>query len=183
MMCYHGTMSIDTKALYKAIDAGRRDELSSLLDDLDAALSQQQKDDLLVYCLDQRRPFAAQELMFAGANPNITQGDEAVPLLSGMIARAQFEEAVMLTVMGADVNALDAEGNSPAHFAAGLNVPASAILEFLKNKGADLERKNKHGKTPMDALKYTDNKTAIRDVQPPDAASPGSSAPRTSVSM
>lgn len=143
-------MSIDIKAIYQTVDEGADDQLSLVLDQCQEVLSQDQKDDLLEYCILQRRPSSAQEVLLIGANPSAVRGNPARPLLSSAIDNGQMEEAVLLVVMGADVDAPDLDGNTPAHFAARHNAPA--VLGLLSRNGASLGLANKLGQSPMDLM-------------------------------
>ncbi len=58
--------------------------------------------------------------------------------------------AALLLKLGADVNAVDANGDTAMHAAALKNLPR--VVQFLADKGAKVEiwnRKNKHGWTPL----------------------------------
>ena len=61
-----------------------------------------------------------------------------------------LEAAALLLKLGADVNAVDANGDTAMHAAALKNLPR--VVQFLADKGAKVEiwnRKNKHGWTPL----------------------------------
>ena len=58
-----------------------------------------------------------------------------------------LETVMALTAAGADVNAVDASGNTPLHSAAHLG--NLDLLRFLLKKGARLEQKNQWGATPL----------------------------------
>lgn len=61
-----------------------------------------------------------------------------------------LEAAALLLKLGADVNAVDANGDTAMHAAALKNLPK--VVQFLADKGAKVEiwnRKNKHGWTPL----------------------------------
>jgi len=50
-----------------------------------------------------------------------------------------------------DVNAVNATGDSAVHLAATTNQGSPSILRLLAGKGANLNIKNKGGRTPLDA--------------------------------
>jgi ankyrin repeat protein len=61
-----------------------------------------------------------------------------------------LEAAQLLLELGADVNAVDANGETAMHGAAYKNMPK--VVQFLADKGAKIEiwnRKNKYGWTPL----------------------------------
>jgi len=97
-----------------------------------------------------------------GADPLLPNADGATPLIvaAGLGTRSPGEdagtesevlEAVQVALdLGADINAVDQNGETAMHGAAYKNLPA--VVEFLAAKGAKIEvwnRKNKHGWTPM----------------------------------
>ena len=103
-------------------------------------------------------------LVDLGANPLLGNVDQCTPLMAatgiGIGAAAANEtagtepevlEAAQLALdLGADVNAVDANGETAMHGAAYKNLPE--VVQFLADKGARIEtwnRKNKHGWTPL----------------------------------
>ena len=68
----------------------------------------------------------------------------------------------ILTQAGANLNLADKYGHTPIHIAAiktGIKDKKTAkkyftIYQFLKEKGADLTRKDYKGRTPIDCLNY-----------------------------
>ena len=97
-----------------------------------------------------------------GADPLIPNADNSTPLMaaSGLGTRSPGEdagtesevlEAVQAALdLGADLNAIDNNGETALHGAAYKNLPA--VVEFLARKGAKIEiwnQKNKHGWTPL----------------------------------
>ena len=62
----------------------------------------------------------------------------------------QLEAAQLLVDLGADVNAVDASGDTAMHAAAFKNLPK--VVQFLADHGADLKvwnQKDKNGWTPL----------------------------------
>lgn len=101
-------------------------------------------------------------LVELGANPHLTNQDECTPLMAaagiGTIApteEAGTEPEVLETIeyllaLGADVNAVDQNGETAMHGAAYKSLPL--VVERLAQKGARIEiwdRKNKYGWTPL----------------------------------
>jgi ankyrin repeat protein len=102
-------------------------------------------------------------LLELGADPEIPNADNCPPLLAaagvgaledGEEAAATEEEALeavrMLLDLGADINAVDDNGETAMHGAAYQSRPK--LVEFLADRGADINvwnRKNKPGWTPL----------------------------------
>jgi ankyrin repeat protein len=103
-------------------------------------------------------------LVDLGANPGLANVDHCTPLMvacgigvgsaaANEVAGDESEvlEAAQLALeLGADVNAVDANGETAMHGAAYKNLPR--VVEFLANQGARIEvwnRKNKYGWTPL----------------------------------
>src|SRR5205814_10521237 len=103
-------------------------------------------------------------LVELGADPALGNVDNCTPLMAatgvGVGGAAADEtagtepevlEAAQLALdLGADVNAVDANGETAMHGAAYKNLPK--VVQFLANKGAKIEirdRKNKYGWTPL----------------------------------
>jgi ankyrin repeat protein len=97
-----------------------------------------------------------------GADPSITTADGVTPLLAaaglGTLAAGEVagtEEEVLevlewLVEIGADVNAVDQNGETAMHAAAYKNLPK--VVQFLADHGAKIEvwnTKDKHGWTPL----------------------------------
>ena len=97
-----------------------------------------------------------------GADPLLTNEDNSTPLMAaaGLGTRSPGEDAgtesEVLEAMqaaldlGADINAVDNNGETAMHGAAYKNLPAA--VQFLAGKGAKIEiwnRKNKQGWTPL----------------------------------
>jgi ankyrin repeat protein len=103
-------------------------------------------------------------LLDNGAKPSIANKDGSTPLMvaAGLGARRTGDEefvekaaradpldaARMFVDAGADVNAVNEAGNTAMHYAA--LTGAARIVEFLADRGAKLDVKNKQGKTPLD---------------------------------
>jgi ankyrin repeat protein len=103
-------------------------------------------------------------LVELGANPSLRNVDNCTPLMVacgiGVGADAAnevageepevLEAAQYLLDLGADVNAVDANGETAMHGAAYKNMPK--VIQFLADHGAKIEiwnRKNKYGWTPL----------------------------------
>jgi len=97
-----------------------------------------------------------------GADPLLTNADNSTPLMAaaGLGTRSPGEdagtesevvEALQAALdLGADLNAVDNNGETAMHGAAYKNLPAA--VQFLADKGAKIEiwnQKNKHGWTPL----------------------------------
>jgi len=97
-------------------------------------------------------------LLAAGANPKAATDDETTALIlaagfgynpdGGRVTEANALEAVKLLVeLGVDVNATNDMDSTALHGAASRG--ANSIIQFLVDKGADLEAKNARGWTAM----------------------------------
>ena len=103
-------------------------------------------------------------LVELGANPLLGNADNCTPLIAACgvgIGGAEADEvagtepevleaAQLLLKLGADVNAVDANGETAMHGAAYKNLPK--VVQFLADKGAKIEvwnRTNKWGWTPL----------------------------------
>jgi uncharacterized protein len=103
-------------------------------------------------------------LVELGANPSLANADNCTPLMVacgigvGSAAANEtageepevIEAAKLLLSFGADVNAVDANGETAMHGAAYKNLPL--VVQFLADSGAKIElwnRKNKYGWTPL----------------------------------
>lgn len=100
-------------------------------------------------------------LLELGADPTVVNGDNCSPILAaaGLGTHAPGEEAgtedeaiaavKLLLDLGADINAVDRNGETAMHGAAYANLPK--MVRFLAANGADINvwnRRNKHGWTP-----------------------------------
>ena len=107
---------------------------------------------------------AVKILVDAGANPSrpITDGSTPLMAAAGLGAPRGGDEEVteagdrndpvevmkILVDKGADVNAVNDLGMTPAHYAVQRGV--ESIIEYLAAKGAKFDTKNKQGRTPAD---------------------------------
>src|SRR5439155_26852156 len=103
-------------------------------------------------------------LLELGADPKIANVDNCTPLMvacgigvggsaANEVAGEEpevLEAAQLLLDLGADINAVDANGETAMHGAAYKNLPK--VVRFLADKGANIEiwnRANKYGWTPL----------------------------------
>ena len=103
-------------------------------------------------------------LLELGADPKLNNVDNCTPLVAacGMHVGSDqatevageepevLEAAQLLLKLGADVDAVDADGETAMHAAALKNLPK--VIQFLADHGAKIEiwnQKNKHGWTPL----------------------------------
>ena len=103
-------------------------------------------------------------LIDLGANPSLGNADNCTPLMvacgigvgsaaANEVAGEEpevLEAAELLLKLGAEVNAVDANGETAMHGAAYKNMPK--VVQFLADKGAKVEiwnRKNKYGLDPL----------------------------------
>jgi ankyrin repeat protein len=102
---------------------------------------------------------AMRELLARGADPNVSTNLGTTPLmvaagighLPGMSrsTEANALEAIKLCVeLGADVNAVNKNGDTALHGAAWRHF-ADSIVQFLVDHGANMDAKNKRGWTPL----------------------------------
>jgi uncharacterized protein len=107
---------------------------------------------------------AVQMLVDGGANPSQPLKDGSTPLMAaaGLGAPRGGDEEVteagdrnnpvdvikILVDKGADVNAANELGMTPAHYA--VQRGSEAIIEYLASRGAKFDLKNKQGRTPAD---------------------------------
>jgi len=103
-------------------------------------------------------------LLDKGANPSLAIKNGGTPLMlaaGGGPARAQEEEVVdkagradpievmkIIADAGADINAVNDQQNTALHLAAQRG--SDKIVQYLINRGAKLDLKNKQGKTPAE---------------------------------
>ena len=102
-------------------------------------------------------------LLAAGADPHIKAKDGSTALMMaagvGRIDErennqedaAALEAAKMALMLGDDINAANARGRTALHGAAGIG--ANALIQFLFDKGANLNAKDRDGYTPLGLAK------------------------------
>ena len=94
----------------------------------------------------------------AGADPKIPVKDGTTPLMAASgVARvlaesrvtttASFEAAKVAYELGNDVNATNSGSETALHGAA--HIRADGLVQFLADKGAKLDVKNRRGETPL----------------------------------
>jgi ankyrin repeat protein len=142
-------------------------------------------------------------LVELGANPLLANIDNCTPLMvacgigvgsaaANEVAGEEpevLEAAQLLLELGADVNAVDANGETAMHGAAYKNLPK--VIQFLVDKGAKIEtwnRKNKYGWTPLliaeghrpgNFKPSAETIAALRRVMPAAAVTPSTAPART----
>jgi uncharacterized protein len=83
-------------------------------------------------------------LLDGGADPNLTMKDR-----TNVAMNSNSLDAIKLFVEhGLDVNAFNSNGLTLAHSAAGRG--ANAVLQYIAENGARLDKKDKQGRTPLD---------------------------------
>jgi ankyrin repeat protein len=99
-----------------------------------------------------------QLLADAGADPTLMTADGTTPLMaasgvgrvlaeSRVTHEASLAAARLAAELGADVNATNAAGDTALHGAA--HIRADALVQFLADRGAVLDVKNRRGETPL----------------------------------
>ena len=83
-------------------------------------------------------------LLDGGADATVTLKDRTT---IAMIATS-LEAIKLLVEHGVDVNAFNTSGQTIVHSAAGRG--ANAIIQYVAEKGARLDKKDKQGRTPLD---------------------------------
>ena len=98
-------------------------------------------------------------LRHSGANPNVQGHEESTPLHSVVSCRDNFgyiELVQKLIEYDADINAKNAYGSTPLHWASrGQHFNDGAILRLLLTHGGDVNARDREGLTPLhEASKY-----------------------------
>ena len=88
-------------------------------------------------------------LLDAGADATLTLKDRTT---TAMIA-SSVEAIKLLVEHGVDVNAFNTNGQTILHNAAGRG--ANAVIQYVAEKGARLDKKDKQGRTPLDIANGT----------------------------
>jgi len=97
-------------------------------------------------------------LAAAGADPTLATKEGTTPLMAAsgvgrvlaetrVSHEASLEAARVASELGADVNAVNAAGETALHGAA--HIRADALVQFLADRGAVLDVKNRRGETPL----------------------------------
>lgn len=100
---------------------------------------------------------AAERLLDAGADVNVTDSQGISALHSALLAGRDKKEAqaarqslvTLLLERGADVRATDEQGRTPLHVATVAVAGDKALLDMLLKAGADLAAKDQFGRTPL----------------------------------
>ncbi len=141
-----------------------------------------------------------QVLLAGGADPKLIQKNGNSPLIltasagSGRasdnnpdrVTEAQAIEALRFAIgLGVDLNEANAVGDTVMHVASTTNLGSPAVIQFLFEKGARLDVKNKAGRTPLDAVLRAretseDTVATLKRLSGVDG-SPGATAPARTV--
>ena len=151
-------MKIDMTPLYAAVDGGQSETLDDLLCTREEFLSQSEKDELLTYCLAQRRQDEAMIALAAGGNPD-ARTPQGSPLLVKAMQDMDMEAVVLLLVSGADPNLRNEEGLTALHAAAQQDVPVA--IELLGRYGASLDIETLRGETPIQIAASSGSPNAV----------------------
>lgn len=122
--------------LIPLIDQDNPDRFRDALDTVEDFLSLTEKNEILDYCIRQKRFEETGISLLAGADANLRRQHLDTPVLVEAISRGQVELALILLLHHADPNATDALGNAAVHYAARRNLPA--VIGLLERHGADL---------------------------------------------
>ena len=101
-----------------------------------------------------KRTDLVEKLLKKGANPNVIDSQNSIPLAEASYQRLASPKIVkMLLAHGAKVNETEPNGNTPLIYAASNgDIPSKTRLEIVKmllNKGADKTIKNKEGEDAL----------------------------------
>lgn len=88
--------------------------------------------------------------------------------------RKALETVKIAASLGSNVDAVDQNGNTALHTAASRNY--TAIVQFLAERGANLNTKNNAGTTPLDLATSAEERRATRGGNPVDESSPNTAA-------
>lgn len=121
----------------------------------------------LVESIKESRRNDALDCLDKGANPlQLLEKKQNLLHIAAQNALAGDKEVIdALIKKGVDINALDADGKSPAHLAAnshGNERQASSAMELLAQSGADLLQPDRNGLMPIDILEYAHGKEAVK---------------------
>jgi ankyrin repeat protein len=108
---------------------------------------------------------AIQEILAAGANPNISNLEGKTPLMYACQGNdASAEIALLLLENSADATTKDSDGNTALHYAAKIydKNKAKTIAENLLDNGADAKAVNNDGKTALDFAVEVNNEPLIK---------------------
>jgi ankyrin repeat protein len=98
------------------------------------------------------------ELLYSyGASATVSDADGMTPLHAAALQGWEPVVSLLLSER-ADVNAIESKrGQTPLHCAAISKNPSDEIVSLLLDAGADMEKPDKDGKTPLDAAKDSGN--------------------------
>lgn len=126
--------------LIPLIDRDNPDRFRDALDTVEDFLSLTEKNEIMDYCIQQKRFEETSISLLAGADANLRRQHLNTPVLVEAVSRGQVELAMILLLHHADPNAVDTMGNSAVHYAARRNLPA--VIGLLERHGADLSLLN-----------------------------------------
>lgn len=98
-------------------------------------------------------------MLDASVNINDKADKELRPIHSA--AMATLEAVELLVSNGAEINAADADGNTPLHYAS-RSAEGDQIIAFLVERGAGINEKNKAKKTPLVMAIEAGNAAAVQ---------------------
>ncbi|KAL5350008.1 hypothetical protein ACLOAV_005044 [Pseudogymnoascus australis] len=105
---------------------------------------------LLHYCYDK----SIVQFLLEDTKASTNLHTRTIPPLLTFLRDSKIDNALMLLKFGADATVVDKEGNGAFHYALGINKPYQKddnriqLIEALRTAGADLNLKNKKGRTP-----------------------------------
>ncbi|MET8779048.1 ankyrin repeat domain-containing protein [Nocardia sp. NPDC004654] len=103
------------------------------------------------------------ELLASGLDPNDRDNDGVTPL-HGAAQYHGLDTARVLLDADAEVNAQDNQGDTPLFYALRSPWSTAAVIQLLRDRGADPLLANARGTTPLSYIRMIANKPDIRAV-------------------